>query len=363
MLITVFVFLLILSILVYVHEFGHFIVAKLNGVKVWEFAFGFKPRLFAKKIGETTYAINAIPLGGYVKLYGEDEAEQGPQAYKSKKIYQRFLILVAGAFMNLVLAWLVLIVLFASGFDPLMPGVSNNPFVATKQRVEVVRLVEDSPAALSGLKEGDAILAVNGQQVSTDQEFITNVNLLRGQLIQLEVARGSDVATYSLEARLNPPTGQGALGVAIRSAGEVKTSLLVAPVAAFYETGRIIGLSAKGVGDFAKNLVVEQKISEDVTGIIGIGALTGITRRLGIEYLAQLLVVVSIGLGVINLVPILPLDGGHIAALAYEKVMGRPMNEKQLGALAMAGMAIVLLLFVIVTYKDIVRFQVIERLF
>ena len=360
---TLLVFLLVLSVLVYVHEFGHFLLAKLNGVKVLEFAFGFRPRLWAKKIGETEYAVNAIPLGGYVKLYGEDESEQGPQSFKSKTIFQRFLILFAGAFMNLLLAWVILIVLFANGFDPLMPGVADNPFVEATQKVQVVKTIENSPAAAAALREGDEILKVDGQAIASDQEFIALVSTKKGQPIVLTVKRDQQTRDITLVARQNPPPGQGALGVAIRSLGEVKTSVIAAPAAAFYETGRVVGISAKGMGDFIHNLFIRGKVSEDVTGIIGIGALTGVSRRLGFEYLVQLVAVVSIGLGVINLFPILPLDGGHIAALVYEKIAGRPLSERQMGALAAAGLAFVLLLFVVVTYKDIVRFDIFGKLF
>ncbi len=363
MLVTALVFLLVLSVLVYVHEFGHYFAARRNGVRVHEFAFGFRPRLWAKKIGQTEFAVNAIPLGGYVRLHGEQPEEVGADSFRSKSIFQRFQILFAGAFMNLALAWVVLTGLFVSGFDPLMPGIASNPFVASTQVVSVVKALPDSPAAAADLRENDVIKSVNGKTVASDQEFIALVSALRGQQVTLVFERAGALQTVVLEARANPPAGQGAFGVAIQSRGEVRSTVVAAPAAAAYETGRIIGLSAKGVVDFGKNLFLRGKVSEDVTGLIGIGAMTGVTRRLGFEYLLQLVAVVSIGLGVINLFPILPLDGGHIAALGYEKVAGRPLSERQMGSLALAGLALVLALFVIVTYKDIVRFQILERIF
>jgi regulator of sigma E protease len=363
MALTLLVFLAVLGVLVYVHEFGHYLLAKLNGIRVFEFAFGFRPRLWAKKIGETVYAINLIPLGGYVRLFGEDPKEQGPGSFRSKTAFQRFQVLVAGAVMNLLLAWVILVALFANGFDPLMPGVSSNPFVSSTQLVSVVRVVDGSPAQEAGIQTGDVITAVDGQQVATDQEFVAVIGSKRGQVVSLTLRRSAETLTVNLQARENPPQGEGALGVGIRSSGEVKSTVVAAPAAATYETGRIIGLSAEGFGRFVKNLFFRGEVSEDVTGIIGVGALTGVTRRLGFEYLVQLVAVVSIGLGVINLVPIMPLDGGHILALLYEKVFGRPLSERQLGTFAALGLAFVLVLFVIVTYKDIIRFNVIERLF
>lgn len=363
MFVTLLVFLLILSVLVYVHELGHYLAARRNGVRVHEFAFGFRPRLWAKKIGDTEYAVNAVPLGGYVRLHGEQATETGADSFRTKTIFQRFQILFAGALMNLVLAWVVLTGLFMTGFDPLMPGIAANPFITSTQQVSIVRVVPNSPAATAGLQENDTIKSVDGRPVATDQEFVALVSAKKGQDVALLFIRAGQEQSVTLAARANPPAGEGALGVAIRSSGEVQSSVVAAPAAALYETGRIIGLSAKGVVDFGKNLVIRGRVSEDVTGLIGVGALTGVTRRLGVEYVLQLVAVVSIGLGVINLFPILPLDGGHIAALGYEKVAGRPLTERQLGGFAAVGLAIVFALFIIVTYKDIVRFQVLERLF
>lgn len=363
MIVTLLVFLAVLSVLVYVHEFGHYLLAKLNGVKVLEFAFGFRPRLLSKKVGETEYSVNLIPLGGYVRLFGENPEEQGPRSFRSKSVFQRLQILVAGALMNLVLAWLILTVLFAHGFDPLMPGVAANPFVQATQQVSVVRVINDSPAALGGVQVGDVINRVDDQPIATDQEFVAVMNTKRGHEVKLALSRGTEKLELKLLARQTPPPGQGVLGVAIRSIGTVKSTVLASPAAGLYETGRIIGISIQGIGNFARNLFIRGRVSEDVTGIIGIGALTGVTRRLGFEYLVQLIAVVSIGLGVINLVPLLPLDGGHVAALGYEKLAGRPMNERQLGTLATIGLALVFLLFIVVTYKDIIRFNVLERLF
>ena len=362
MFITLLVFLAIIGLLVFVHELGHFLVAKKNGVKVEEFAIGFKPTLYSKKIGETTYSINLIPLGGYVRLYGEG-GEAGAGSLKSKTIYQRFKILVAGSAMNFLLGFLGLTILFASGFTPIFPGANNNPYVEGKQQVLVTQVSDDSPANLAGLKTGDIVFSVNGEKVANDVEFVAITRENIGQEITIGYLREGKEQSLKLTPRTDPPAGQGPVGAGISTTGKIKTSVFKAPAAALYESGRIIGLSANAFGGFVKNLVIEQKVSEDVTGLIGIGALTGVVRRLGIDYLAQLVVIISLSLGVVNLMPILPLDGGHIAALGYEKIKGRPLSDRQLGMLATAGLFFVLLLFIIVTYKDFIRFDVIGRIF
>lgn len=362
MFITLLVFLAILGLLVFIHELGHFLVAKRNGVLVHEFAFGFRPRLLSKKIGETTYALNLIPLGGYVRLYGEHEGETGERSFREKTAWQRFQVLVAGSTMNLLLGWLLLTILFMVGFQPIFPGVEDNPFVTGTKSALVGNIADNSPAALAGLQKDDRIISVDGQSLSTSK-FIEYVSAHRGEEVTVKVSRGAETFETTMTPRVDPPAGEGALGVALVSGEKVQTSVLNAPVAGIYETGRIIGASAAGFGTFMKNLVVKQEVSEDVTGLIGVGALTGVARRLGIDYLAQLVVIITIGLGVINLMPILPLDGGHIAVLGYEKVTGRPLSERHLGILVAAGLAFVLLMFIVITYKDILRFDVFSRLF
>jgi len=357
-------------LLVFVHELGHFWLAKKNGVKVEEFAFGFRPRLWGKTIGETTYAVNLIPLGGYVKLFGEG-GERGERSLKSKSIWQRFQILVAGSAMNFLLGTVVLTILFAVGFIPIFPGANENPFVESNQQVKVSAVNVGSPAEQGGLLADDVIVSFAGTAIKTDYQFVELINQFKGKEVELSYLRPSQIpvnalatpATIRVTLRTNPPPGQGPLGAAITTVGSVKSPLIKAPLAAVWESGKIIGLSAAAFGNFIKNLVVKQQVNDDVTGLIGIGALTGAARRLGIDYLAQLVAIISLGLGIINLMPILPLDGGHVAALGYEKIARRPLSDKQLGILATAGLFFVILLFMIITYKDIVRFDVFERIF
>jgi regulator of sigma E protease len=363
MLVTALVFLLIIGVLVFVHELGHFLAARRSGVEVHEFAFGFRPRIFGKKVGETTYALNLIPLGGYVRMLGENTDETGPRSFRTKTIGQRFFILVAGSTMNLLLGWVVLSVLFAIGFAPLFPGVGGNPFVTTRPTVTVNSISDNSPAASAGLVPGDTVVAIDGHRLGGDQEFVAAVRAQNGQAFTLTIARAGTNQDVVITPRVNPPAGQGALGVVIQGEGQVRTVWYKAPLAGLYETGRIIGMSVTGFVSFVRDLLIHQQVSEDVTGLVGVGAATGIVRRLGVTYLLQLVALVSVGLGVVNLMPIMPLDGGHIAALGYEKLKGKPLGERQLGWLASMGLAFVLLVFLVVTYKDVIRFDVIGRIF
>jgi regulator of sigma E protease len=364
MLITFLVFIAILGLLVFVHELGHFLVARWSGVKVEEFAFGFKPRIIGKKIGPTLYALNLIPLGGYVKMLGEGEASTDPQSYSVQPAYKRFLILVAGSVMNLLLGWVLLTVLFAHGFNTVLPGVENNPYLNQQLSIKITDIFADSPAQTAGLQVGDRIVSLNNQPVKTDLQFVGLVNADRGQPVSLTINRADQTLTLPLLARANPPGDQGPLGVTIESTGTLKAkSLLLSPLAGLYQTGAIIILSARGFISFLADLVVHHQVSPDVTGVVGIGALTGVARRLGWQYLTQLVIVITIGLGVVNLMPILPLDGGHVAAVIYEKLAGRKLTEKQLNYLTTVGLGLVAIMFLVVTYKDIIRFNVFGRLF
>jgi regulator of sigma E protease len=362
MFITLLVFIAVLGLLVFVHELGHFLAAKRSGVKVLEFAFGFKPRLWSKKIGETTYGINLIPLGGYIHMYGEDKKGEGSRAYNNKSPRQRLGILIAGPLMNFILGYLVLVVLMIVGFEPLFPGISSNPYIKSGQVISISSVASGSPAQNAGLKDGERILKLNNEKMVTDSDFISKVNSLKGQVINVTVADSVGERTVALTPRVNPPSGEGALGVMLSTTGKIKSSVIASPVAALYETGRIIGLSAAGFASFVKNLIVHQQVGDEVTGLIGVGEVTGIARRLGLDYLGQLVAIISIGLGVVNLLPIIPLDGGHIATVAYEGIARRRLSEKQLGVIASVGLTIIILLFIIVTTKDIIRFNVLERL-
>lgn len=363
MLVTLIVFIAIIGLLVFVHELGHFLAARKMGVKVKEFAFGFKPRIWGKKIGDTTYAINAIPLGGYVHMKGEADKEGGDDSYNTKSPAAKALILISGVLMNFLLGIVLLVILFIAGFEPLIGGIGSNPFVKSLQEVKITDINSNSPAEAAGLKIDDIVTTVNDKKIASDQEFIIEISRNRGESVEIGLLRAGQEKSVSVVPRTDPPEGEGPLGVGISSSGEVSTSVLNSVPAAVYETGRIASLSAIGFGGFIKNLVVEQEISEDVTGIIGVGAATGIARRLGWEYVVQLVIVVSIGLAIVNLVPILPLDGGHLAVVGYEAVTKRKLGERGLNYFAGFGLLFIIFLFVVVTSRDFIRFQVWDRLF
>ncbi|MEK7548767.1 MAG: M50 family metallopeptidase [Patescibacteria group bacterium] len=368
MILTIVVFLAILGLLVFVHELGHFLAAKRLGIGVEEFAFGFRPRLLAKKIGQTTYALNLIPLGGYVKLVGETidgRSEVEGDGLASRPISQRIMVLVAGSAGNLVLAWLVLTVLFAVGFRAVIPGIADNPFVnRSRLGATIVEVAADSPASLAGLTAAETISALDGKPVATDWEFLEAIGKKRGTEVRLTVNRDQVGREVTIITRLTPPAGQGPLGIAIGlGSKQAAKHWWLAPLAGGYQTLNLITLSLKGLGQFGRDLIVKRELSDQVTGIIGVGAQTAVARRLGPEFLAQLVAIISVGLALVNLLPIFPLDGGHIAVAGLEKAIGRPLKGRELSLIGSVGLMLVLALFLVVTYRDFGRFNVIDRLF
>ena len=356
--VTILIFLAVLGILVFVHELGHFLAAKANGVRVDDFAFGYGPTIFKKKVGETTYALNILPLGGFVKMYGEDASEQGPRSFLNLGAISKLQILFAGGLMNLLLAWVILTVLFVIGFDPLFGGVGQIPFEIKGQEINVNKISVNSPAESSGMMANDKIIKVGDQKITSGLEFIQVISTKKGETTQVTVIRDGRENVLSLVPRVNPPAGEGAIGVTLESTGKVKAMHpWQAPIVALFGVGSFIIMSIKGFYDFVMQLFVHQKVSEDVTGIVGVGALTGMAVKLGFSYLAQLVAIVSAGLGVINLMPILPLDGGHVLVLAIEKTFRRKLTEKQQGALFFVGLGFIIFVFLVVTYKDIIRFN------
>jgi regulator of sigma E protease len=368
MLLTLIIFILILGLLIFVHEFGHFWAAKRSGVIVHEFAFGFKPRLFAWKRGETTYAINLIPMGGYVRLEGENE-EASTGAGDSKKgslmaqpPKKRAFIMVAGVTMNLILAWILLTFTYALGSYPLTPTFDAHPGLDQQANVILAKINPNSPAATAGFAVGDKVVAIAGQSVTSAQHLTEMIKQQTGQPIEVQYQRHGVTQTATVTPRVNPPAGEGALGVTLGEATVVRTAWYKAPWVALLEVGSEIKSTFVGFATFVANLFVKGEVSKDVSGIIGVGSAVGVVRRLGVAPLMQFTAYISTNLAVINILPILPLDGGHLLFVIIEAIRKKRVNLVYKNWVAVAGLAAILLLFLVVTYQDILTFSIVDRL-
>jgi len=347
---TIFVFLLILSILILVHEFGHFLVAKKAGIKVEEFGLGFPPRLFAKKIGETTYSVNALLFGGFVKLYGEDEPQQEDRQRsffdKPKKI--RATVLLGGVLMNFLLAVFSFTLLYGFLGFPKKVGY-----------VKVIGVAQESPAASSGLIEGDIIQKVEDHDISGTSQFINLIEEKKGREISLVIDRGGKSMVIKVVPRISPPKGEGPLGVIITDSEIYFPPLWQRPfLAAYFGVKEAVfwaGTTFLGVKGVLIQFFSQGSIPKDVAGPVGIFQITGEVAKSGIFSLINLLGLLSVNLAILNILPFPALDGGRLLFVGLETVFGRRVLPKAERIVHAIGMALLLIFLLAVTVQDISR--------
>jgi len=361
---NILIFFIILLVLVLVHEFGHFSVAKKFGIRVDEFGFGFPPKIFGKKFGETEYSLNALPFGGFVKIFGEnpdDENTHGPDSGRSfvnKPKYQQALVLFAGVFANFILAWL----LFSFGFLSGMPTSVGNENLKDKIRdvsLVVISVLPDSPADKAGLRFGDKIISIGSGENYTEYVSAETIRSFvlgsAGQNIEMQYARGGESNAVSITPEISKIDDKPAIGISMDQVGVAKLPFL----SAFWEgmkltvsmtTNTVVGLytlildGITGKGSLAS-----------VTGPVGLVGVVGDAYRFGFSYLISFAAVISINLAVINLMPFPALDGGRLFFLLIEKIKGSRIDPKVANAANLVGFGILILLMVAVTFQDVAR--------
>jgi regulator of sigma E protease len=355
MLLTIVVFILILGLLIFVHEFGHFIVAKRKGLKVLEFGFGFPPRLFGIKRGETTYSINLIPIGGFVKILGEEGgAESDPRSFASQPIRTRALILAAGVLMNFLLAMVLLGIGFKIGLPQVIDSTDGK---VRDEKIQIVYVSKDSPAEKSGLTLGDQIVSINGDKLDTVETMQNKIKEKAGDEIKLEVKRGDKFLEIKITPRENPPEKEGALGVGLVKTGIVSYPLWQAIWKGIIVTISMIGTIFVAFYEIIKNLIVSKPVTAELAGPVGIAVITGQVTKMGFVYVLQFAAVLSINLGIINILPFPALDGGRILFLVIEKIRGKKVSQKVENLIHTIGFALLILLMIFVTFRDIFRFR------
>jgi len=294
MLLTVLAFVFVFGMLVFVHELGHFLAAKWTGVTVETFAFGFPPNIFSKKVGETTYRVNAIPLGGYVTLLGEellDDNEaikksetQNPKSLLSKEPWQVILIMISGVVMNAVLAVLLFFICYAIGFQPIIDGAADFAGIKNDMKVKVTDIEKDSPAAKSGLLPSDYILSVDGKKVSSNDQVVAIISEKTNPATTktiLEIQRGSgkltkEVTAYKSKIKLANGLEQdiSRIGITLENTGFVHGDLLASFGAAVGMVWRVTVLTFEGIISLFRQLLFHFQISNQVSGPVGIVVMT-----------------------------------------------------------------------------------------
>lgn len=355
---TLLLFILIMAILVIVHEFGHFIVARKNGVKVEEFGIGFPPRLFSFKRPETTYSLNLIPLGGFVRIKGETgDHKNDPDSYANKKPWQKALILVAGVAMNFLTGWLLLSLAVSIGVPIALEDVSPEQMSAVRDiGIRINNVLEKSPASEAGIKMGDMIESINGEQIQEVGEIQKYINEWGGKELDLKIKRGEEKinlkATPIKIARLN----RFAIGIGLSKTGIISYPWPQALGEGLNRTIYIIKEIAFALGQLAKTVLTFHKPSSDVSGPVAIAVATNDVAKLGFAYLLQFMAVLSLNLAFINILPIPALDGGRLFFLIIEKLRGRPIGERLEIAAHNIGFTLLIILMVFVTISDIGKY-------
>ena len=345
-LIDLILFILILGSIVFVHEFGHFMMAKLTGVYVYEFAIGMGPKLWSKKGKETEYTLRAIPIGGFCMMAGEDleddDLKKVPKnkRLQSKKPWQRFLIMFFGADNNFIFA---ILLLFAIGL--IWGGSSMEPVVTS--------VLKNSAAANSGIEAGDRILEINGHSISTTDDislYLAVADPEEASDIKVEKENDS-VKTYSVQPKKKKVDGQTTYQYGIGMQQEVQHGFLAAIQFTYKKIISIFKQMAVTVGYlFTGGISISQ-----LSGPVGIFSIVGDQSSAGIMNIIYLVAFLSINVGFINLLPLPAFDGGHILFIIIEKIKGSPVNPETENKIHTIGLFLLMLLMVVITFNDILR--------
>jgi len=327
---TIIIALIVFGVIVIVHEMGHFFTAKFFGVTVHEFAVGMGPKIFSTTKNETDYSVRALPLGGYIRMEGEDEGSEDPNGFNNKHPLKRMAIIFAGPFMNFIFAFLLFSMLY------MMVGVPVNT---------VGGLIEGMPAIRSELQEGDRIISIEGTRTSSWTDVTDTIGASEDEILTFEVQRDSQ--TLMIDVETVREGGRTAIGISPKYERAPGISIS-------YGFKQTVGM-LKDMLTFLGQLFTGRSESEGVVGPIGIISAVGDAARTGFANVLFLAAVISLNLGLINLLPIPALDGSRIIFQFIELVRGKKIDPEKEGTIHLIGMALLLLLMVFVTYKDILR--------
>ncbi len=391
--VTAILFILVLSVLVVVHEFGHFITARKSGMRVYEFGLGFPPRacgiykdpktkkwIFVRSSkknadkktqsnlanivgGETKeeeypatlYSLNWLPIGGFVKIKGENgEATNEPDSFGYQKTWKKSIVLVAGVTMNFLLA----AVLIGFGFLIGLPTevsdrIGSDAIIVEPARVLVQQLEDNSPAEQAGLKFGDVIISINDTAVTNTQHMIAYVQGHNTQPLTVIIERDKRQETVTITPAVVKEGEPARLGIVLADAGVVRYPWYTAFFRGFYAAGISLVNIFISFYFLIKGLVVGQGLAFDVAGPVGIASIVGQSAALGIHYFINVAAMISLSLAAVNILPIPALDGGRLLFVLIEKIFRRPVPLKYEQAAHTIGFVLLLVLIVLVTFRDI----------
>lgn len=331
--ITIISSIIIFLLVILIHEFGHFIVAKMNGVSVLEFSIGMGPKLFQRESNGTLYSLRVLPVGGYCQLEGEDEENDSPNSLNNQSPLVRLKVILAGAIMNFILAFILLILLMS----------------VSRVSTEVSGVIKDSPAYSSGIQTGDQIVSINGENVSDGEELLKRIKESQGEL-NIGVIRDSQSKNIKVTPRLENNIRK--IGVNFQEEYNIKNFSIVKG----FKKGLITFLNLTGMlYKFLGMLITGQLGLGGVSGPVGVVKEIGNAAKTGVANLIFLLAYININLGVFNLLPIPALDGGRAIFILIEMIFGKKISQEKEGYIHMVGLILLLALIAIVTIKDVIK--------
>ncbi len=328
-------FIIVFGIVSIVHELGHFLTGKAFGFRILEFAIGFGPAILRRKKGETEYAVRVLPLGGLNRFDdGEDGRGTDGRSFANKPYYQRFLVILAGSAMNILLAVLLVSILFAFTGTPV---------------ISIADTIPGSPAAESGFLKDDIILEIEGKAMLTSESIVAILSASDGQLVDITIDRNGAKQTISVTPELDPADGRAKIGIYMQQVLKRKG------VAASFSDGvrflyEIIKLTVRALGEVATGRGLDQ-----ISGPVGIAVASAEAARNGIASFVLLIALISVSLGVFNLIPLPILDGGWLVFMTIERITGKKIPEKLMYSLKIAGIALFIALALYATYSDVLR--------
>ena len=354
MILTILSFIIVLGILIFIHEFGHYITAKLSDIRVEEFALGFGPKLISKKWGETVYSIRAIPLGGFCNMTGEfvpdedddeetlkiyNEAKENGRCFHQKSMWKRFAVIVMGPIMNFMLAIVIFFLIFS--FAGLPVDTSNQPIIG--------ELDPSRPASEAGLKPGDKIVSIDSTRVNSWQEMTGLIHNSENEPLEIIVNRNGENLTFNITPVFNEEMGVNIIGIYPEVVRE-SIGLIGSIKRAFTQTWQVIYLTINGFITMISN-----RSMEGIGGPVMIASIIGQAARNGIINVMNWTAIISVNLGIINLFPLPALDGGRILFIGIELLRGKPVDPKKEGFVHLIGFVLLMILMLFIIYNDIAR--------
>lgn len=368
MLLTFITFIIVFSVVIFVHEFGHFMAGRKMGVRVEEFGFGYPPRIKAVKIKGTEYSLNWVPFGGFVKLKGLEEGnkevkqkEGEKDSFSGKKIWQRAYILSAGVLMNFILTFFLVTLGYLVGLPSAID--ENTTGRIRNEQIQVYEVIKNTPAELAGFKTGDVIVSIDKQKFTKIKDLQAYEADKIDQTLQMSLKRGREILNISVKPQIMDETKQGKLGVSL-----VETALVSYPVhIALYKglstTGSLISQIVYGIYDIVKTAIITHRVSADIAGPVGIAVISGQVAKLGFIYILQFVAILSTSLAIMNFLPLPALDGGRLLFLFIEKIRGKPVNQRMENLVHTFGFYALFLLLIIVSFRDLQRFNIFSSVF